>query len=210
MTPPRPASVGAVGFTLVEVVVALAVGAIVILAGFSALALVQDRSAHAADATVAALEGATARATLYRWIADARLQSQDAGVAFEGNPAGVDGRSSDEILFPTLARTPVPSQVSIVRLYLDDDPSTPETGLVAEFSALLGEEPLRVVVVPEATGLQIRYLPDGGEPGVAWTDNWVGQGSLPRGVELILDLPLGSSVSPLLRLPLRIPLATLR
>jgi prepilin-type N-terminal cleavage/methylation domain-containing protein len=201
---------GSEGFTLVEVVVALAVGSIVLLAGFSALALVQDRSAHAADATVAALEGATARSTLHRWIADARLQSQDAGVAFEGNPAGVDGRSSDELLFPTLARTPIPAQVSIVRLFVDDDPATPEQGLVAEFSALLGEEPLRVQVVPEVTGLRIRYLPDGGDPGVLWTDSWVGQGALPRGVELTLEFPEGARVSPLLRLPLRIPLATLR
>jgi prepilin-type N-terminal cleavage/methylation domain-containing protein len=198
------------GFTLVELVVALAVGGIVLLAGFSALALVQDRSAHATEATVAALEGATARATLHSWIADARLQSQEAGVAFEGNPAGIDGRSSDELLFPTLARTPIPAQVSIVRLYVDEDPATPERGLVAEFSALLTDEPVRVEILPDVQSIRIRYLPDGGEPGVSWTDTWVGQTALPRGVELTLDFAEGATVSPLLRLPLRIPLATLR
>jgi prepilin-type N-terminal cleavage/methylation domain-containing protein len=217
----------AAGFTLIEVIVGLAVGGIVILAGFSALATVQDRSAHAREAATAALEGSTARAMLVEWLATAQLQSTELDVRFEGQNAqmtrgglviearfeGMDasqqGLVSDEITFPMRAPTPLRMPVTQVRLYIDTASVTPERGLVADLSGRLGEAPRRMALAPQATALFIRYLPNVDGP-VQWTETWIGQDQLPRAVELtLLDDPR-DPLPALLRLPIRVAMATLQ
>jgi type II secretion system protein J len=215
------------GFTLIEVIVGLAVGGIVILAGFSALTTVQDRSVHAREATTAALEGATARAMLVEWLATAQLQSTELDVRFEGQNAqmsrgglviearfeGVDaqeqGLESDEITFPMRAPTPLRMPVTQVRLSVDNDPETPERGLVADLSGRLGEVPKRMALAPQATALLIRYLPNVDGP-VEWTESWIGQNQLPRAVELTLVDDPRDPLPALLRLPIRVAMATLQ
>jgi prepilin-type N-terminal cleavage/methylation domain-containing protein len=197
------------GFTLIEVVVGLAVSGIVILTGFTALAAVQARAAHAVEATAAALEGANARATLVDWLSAAALQSSDVGASFQGLDAEEHGLAADEILFPTRASTPRRSRVTGVRLYLDSDPTTAERGLVAELVGMLGEVPQRVELAPAAIGIEIRYLPDTGFQ-VEWAESWFGPNQLPRAVEITLyDNPF-EPLPALLRLPIRVPLATLQ
>lgn len=197
------------GFTLVEVVVGLAVGGIVLLAGFAALGALQDRSRHAMAATTQALEGATTRATLLEWLGAARLRSSELGVQFEGLDAREHSLEWDELTFATPAATPLRAPVTAIRLYIDTDPATPERGLVAEFTARLGDPPTRLELAPRATGLRIRYLPALDER-VEWTESWVGQGQLPRGVELtLLDDPADPLPS-LLRLPVLVAMSTLQ
>lgn len=196
------------GFTLIEVLVGVAVGGVVVTAGFAALTTVRDRSAHAHAATVAALEGATARATLVEWLGTAQLQSTELGGRFEGLDAEEHALEWDEISFPMRAQSPLRTPVTQVRLLIDVDPETPETGLVADLAGLQGELPVRVSLVPRATGMLIRYLPDVDGP-VEWAESWVG-GPLPRAVELtLLDDP-ADPLPPLLRLPIRVTLATLQ
>jgi prepilin-type N-terminal cleavage/methylation domain-containing protein len=196
------------GFTLVEVVVGVAVGGIVLTAGFAALATVQDRSVHARDAAVLALEGATARATLVEWLATAQLQSSELGVRFEGLDAEEHGLEWDELSFPMRAPTILRAPATHVRLFLDTDPETPERGLVAELIGRLGDLPRRVELVPGATGLLIRYLPAVDGP-VEWAESWVGQ-PLPRAVELMLLDDPADPLPALLRFPIRVTMATLQ
>ena len=197
---------GRAGFTLVEVVVALAVGGIVVLTGFATLATLRDRSEHAVEATTAVLEGATARATLIDWLSGARLQATELSAAFVGLDAGETGLPSDELTFPTRARTPLGTPTTVVRLLVDTDIETPEVGLVAELVGSLLVEPYRMQVLPEVTGMRIRYLPDVAGT-VEWAESWMGQNQLPRAVEVQLE---GGSLPPLLLLPIRVPLPTLR
>jgi len=203
----RPAHTS--GFTLVEVIVGLAVGGVVLLAGFTALATVQDRSVHAQDATMGVLEGATARATLIEWLATAvptAAGPPGAGrIRIEGLDAREMGLPSDELTFPTQGSTTLRIPVTVVRLFIDSDPETPERGLVAELSGRLGES-ATVELVPRATGLLIRYLPMG-DGAVQWTESWVGQTQLPRAVELTLLEDPSAPLPPLLRLPVRVPMA---
>ena len=197
------------GFTLVEVIVALAVGGIVILTGFGALATVRDRSEHAVAETSFMLEGATARATLIDWLGMARLQASELNAAFTGLDAVESGLPSDELTFPTRARTPLGTSTTVVRLLVDTDFETPETGLVAEFVGVLGAEPRRMELVSKVTGMRIRYLPD--VPGdVEWAESWVGQSELPRAIEISLDARPNDPLPALLALPIRVPLTTLR
>jgi prepilin-type N-terminal cleavage/methylation domain-containing protein len=215
------------GFTLIEIIVGLAVGGIVILAGFTALATVQDRSQHARVATTSALEGSTARATLVEWLATAQLQSTELDVRFEGQNAqmtrgglvvearfeGMDaqeqGLESDEITFPMRAPTPLRMPITQVRLYVDNDPATAERGLVADLAGRLGEVPKRMVLAPQAIALMIRYLPNVDGP-VEWAESWVGQNQLPRAIELTLVDDPREPLPPLLRLPIRVAMATLQ
>jgi prepilin-type N-terminal cleavage/methylation domain-containing protein len=197
------------GFTLVEVLVGLTVAALALTAGFTALAFVNDRSAEAEQASVAALEGSAPREMLASWLSGARLQAANRAGVFDGIDGDDQGKDSDELTFPTTARTPLGVRNSVVRLFIDDDDETPERGLVAELRERLQDEVRRVELVPQAATLQIRYLPNVPNA-VEWQDNWQSQGQLPRAIELTLTPVAGDSLPLMLRLPLRVTLMTLQ
>jgi hypothetical protein len=69
--------------------------------------------------------------------------------------------------------------------------------------------PIRMELAPQVTGLLIRYLPVAEGP-VEWAESWVGQQSLPRAVEITLLYDPEDPLPPLLRLPIRVALATLQ
>ena len=196
------------GFTLVEVMVGLTVASLALLAGMSALGFVSDRSRHAEDATLAAVGGATQRALLYDWLAGARFRAST-GEHFEGLPDDRGGELMDVLMFPTTARTPLDVPLSVVMLYIDVDPATPERGLVAEISGPpVTSEPQRMELVPQAGRIRIRYLSAGA--GAAWETSWVLRNELPRLVELSLEPAAGDSLPLLLRYPVRVSLAGVR
>ena len=191
------------GFTLIEVLVAVAVGGIVLTAGMAALTTVQDRSEHALRATTGVMEAAAARTNLVDWLSGAVYSVREQGVRFEGLDAREYDLEWDELTFPTRARSPLRTPVTTIRLYLDTDSETPERGLVAELVGRVGAEPVRMELVPGATGLSLRYLPYAEGP-VEWAESWVGQSQLPRAVEMtLLDAP-GDPLPPLLRMPIRV------
>jgi prepilin-type N-terminal cleavage/methylation domain-containing protein len=197
------------GFTLVELLVALTVAGVALAAGFAALAAVQERTLHAREATTATLEGATARALLIDWLNGARRQDSDLEERFEGRNARDHSLPGDELYFPTTSRSPVDAPVTLVRLYLDRDPGTPERGLVAELLGRAGGELVRLEIAPQVVGLRIRYLPDvDGE--VEWLPSWEAQDALPRAVEIVLEAFPDDPLPPLLAYPIRVALATLR
>jgi prepilin-type N-terminal cleavage/methylation domain-containing protein len=191
------------GFTLIEVMVALAVGGIVVSAGMAALATVQDRSEHALIATTGAIEAAATRATVVDWLSGAFYSVREQGIRFEGLDADEFGWEWDEVVFPSRARTPLRTAVTTIRLFLDTDPETPERGLVAELTGLVGSEPLRMELIPGATGISVRYLPYGDGP-VEWSVSWVNQSQLPRAVELTLMDDPEYPLPPLLKMPIRV------
>jgi prepilin-type N-terminal cleavage/methylation domain-containing protein len=197
------------GFTLVEVLVGLTVSALALAAAFTALAFVGDRSRAAETAAVAALEGAVAREMLVEWLAGARLRASNQAGEFQGLDAEENGLESDELFLPTTARTPLHARNTVVRLFIDADEETPERGLVAELIERVQDEPLRVELVPQAARLDLAFRPDVPEA-MEWVPSWIGQGGLPRAVELSLTAAPGDSLPPLLRYPIRVALGTLR
>jgi hypothetical protein len=155
------------------------------------------------------LSGATQRKLLMDWLVASRFRAPT-GEQFEGIEGESErGLPQDLLLFPTTARTPLNNRSTVVGIYIDEDPDTPERGLVAEMTGLsFADEPRRMELVPEAGAMQIRYLPEAEGLG-DWVDGWVGN-SLPRGVEITLWPAPGDTLPPLLRLPLRVALASLR
>ena len=57
--------------------------------------------------------------------------------------------------------------------------------------------------------MEIRYWPEA-DGATEWEDGWISRGGLPRGVEIILIPVAGDSLPPLLQLPLRVALASVR
>jgi prepilin-type N-terminal cleavage/methylation domain-containing protein len=198
------------GFTLLEVLVGLAVGGIVILAGFTTLAVVHDRGDHAVEAVLPAMEGAQLRGHLVTWLSGAQRVASEIDASFHVE-RGVDvGADSDEVFFPTRSRTPLGAPVAAVRLYVDRDPDTPETGLVAEFLYWPDDVPVRIELAPGATALRVRCWPDV-EPAVGWSDLCEpGAQSLPRGIELTLEADAPHHLPSLLRVPVRVAFPVLR
>jgi prepilin-type N-terminal cleavage/methylation domain-containing protein len=197
------------GFTLVEVLVGLTVSSLALTAAFAALSFIGDRSRAAEAASVTALEGAVARDMLVSWLAGARFRAANRAGEFQGLDAEENGLESDELIFPTTALTPLQARNAVVRLFIDVDRETPEQGLVAELIERPQDEPLKVELLPQAAQIDIAFLPD--VPDAAeWLPSWIGQGGLPRAVELSITAVAGDSLPPLLRFPIRVALGTVR
>jgi hypothetical protein len=138
---------------------------------------------------------------LVEWLTGARMRAPT-GEQFEGMQSDEGGVMVDMLMFPTTALTPLGSP-SVVGLYIDDDPDTPERGLVAELTgATFGPETRRMELVPEAGRMVIRYL--GQVQGVpVWEDTWQGRNQLPRLVEITLYPAAGETLPLLLQYPIR-------
>jgi prepilin-type N-terminal cleavage/methylation domain-containing protein len=191
------------GFTLLEVLVGLSVASLVLLAGMAALGTVNENAGRAETAAIDAVAGASQRALLVDWLSAARYRAPT-GEQFEGMQQDLDGQLQDLLFFPTTARTPLDGPYTVVGLYIDVDPETPERGLVAEMTGnRIGEEPRRFEIVPEAASMRIRYLTSSADGFPEWVSLWQSRQGLPRAIELTLEPAAGDSLPRLLRLPIR-------
>ena len=194
------------GFTLVEVLVGLTVASLALLAGMSTLGFVDERARHAEAALTVATGAANQRALLTDWLTGARARAVT-GETFEGFLEEIDGVESSLLLLPTVAATPLEGATTVVGLYIDVNDETPERGLVAEMTGVtLGMEPRRMELVPEAGVLRIRYLMLFDTGDWNWIDEWQGQQSMPRMIELSLEPARGETLPPLLTYPIRVAL----
>lgn len=171
------------GVTLIELVVALAITGVAVASGYGALSTLVDGHERSIERSDALLAAATARAALEEWLSGARVLSGSVEPAFRG----LDGRrgdaDDDEIVFVTAAETPLGTATARVRLAIDRESGSDERGLAAEFSDLWGEEWTRVLLVPEASELEVRYLSS--LPGRrGWLPSWISSSLLPSAIEL--------------------------
>jgi prepilin-type N-terminal cleavage/methylation domain-containing protein len=197
------------GFTLMEIIVGLSVAALALTAGFATLSFLSDREEPVDRAQALALRGATTRSLLTEWLSEARLEAPLGGGIFQGLDAEHNGTPSDDLIFPTTASTPLGVGTTVVHLYVDEDRTTPERGLVVELTESLADDPRVVELVPEVGAMEIRYLlPIAGSMG-EWVDTWVSN-QLPTAISLTLVAAAPDTLPPLLRYPLLVPLEALR
>lgn len=223
------------GFTLLEVIVAVAVASLTLTAGLAALSFARERTRAADEALSATLEAAAARDLLIEWLSGAMgSMSGPGGERFQGLAPGMNGDPNAVLILPTQAQTPLGIPHTLVRLYIDHDPNTPERGLVAELSeglasvldngsadagvapgvvrrsagssgVMLGSVAQRMEIAPGATGLTIHYLPQV-QGATEWQLEWAPNGSLPRAIVLYIHGDSPDAVPPLLRHPIRVQL----
>src|ERR1043165_5223068 len=111
-------------------------------AGAATFASIIDHRRVIRESTVATERAAALRELLRTWIVSSSIQIQQGGgprgftsAARPAPPTSGTGAvtaalaAGDEITFTTSALTPTPSSNTRVRLFVDGDPNTPETGL---------------------------------------------------------------------------------
>jgi len=171
------------GFTLIEVVVGLAVAAVVVAGAGAALSAVADVGRRSRDATERVVGPAAVRVTLEEWLRGASLL--DGLGPFVGR---ADAASpTDPVLHFCIGDGgPIRPGPRCVSLRVDLDPSTPEEGLLAEVRALRGGTlllPEIVVLAPDAIDLVARYrvVIEGRRH---WVTSWESADTLPEAVRL--------------------------
>ena len=214
-----------------EVVVAMTVASVALAAGYGALATLVDRGDRADAVAGAAVHVAVLRQTLTEWLATTRVSGDVAAPSFEGLDGEHDDAPDDVVTFLTAARTPIDVRETVVVLYIDRDDATPERGLVAALAPWHGvaapaaalqhvsrpqaatrEEATivrRLELVPQATSLDIQYR-SGLLDDARWLPSWISSTVPPSGIELRIGARDPETLPPLLRLPLRVPVRSVR
>lgn len=199
----------AAGFTLVEMLVALAVAGLVVAAGRAALAAVEDASARSRAARESALGAVAVRTTLQEW-----LRSAHAFFAGVNRAEGMIPR--DEVVFAVADAGALRPGAHRIRLWIQPEGYGAAHGLLAELTPLsgpAGAAPAETIpLVPAAAGLDVTYRVKLKE-GERWVSAWSPESGLPRAIELrIVDrsvVRLGAPETPavpaLLSLPLIVP-----
>ena len=194
------------GLTLIELVVALAITGVAMAAGFGAIGSVLDQRGRVEQAGAAIASAAAERGELISWLGGTHLTVEEGGPSFRGLD-GVSGDSADdELTVLTTAATPLETDETILRLYVDRDERTPERGLTAVFTEWRGTGSVRQELDPRVTGLAIRYR-SSLLTGAAWLPSWISSTILPAGVEVTLSGDGPDSLPALLRVPIVVPLA---
>lgn len=200
-----PPKRSAQGMTLLELVVGLTVTGMVMTVGFGALQVLTDRREHVEGEMNAAARAANQRVEIESWLAGARLLPEEGGPAFRGLDGVHEGEPDDELSFVTTSSTPIGVGETLVRLYVDRDPATPEQGLTASFAQWRGTTLRPIEIDRRVGGLDARYWSTMmGER--TWLPSWISSTVLPAGIELRFVPMVGDTLPPLLQLPLLVPL----
>ena len=186
------------GFTLVEVVIALSVGALVTLVAHTTVNRTLDLADRSQSRLAVAQHTAGVRRQLADWLGGALVSLSDQSeIVFIGEDAAQDTTRSDRLHFTSVgvqsgARTEI-------LVFVDDDPRTPEQGLVAT----LRSDPAstRVMELARAvTDVEIRYLFQINRE-LRWFSGWSSSVELPLAVEIHLS---GKDLPRLLELPITV------
>lgn len=133
------------GMTLMELVVAIALTGMMAIAGAATFSSIIDHRRVIRESTVDTERAAALREMIRTWVvASSILIPQGGGPRGLGSSARISARpgmtgvtaavaAGDEFTFTTSAMTPLPSASTRVRLFVDGDPNTPETGLTMEY-----------------------------------------------------------------------------
>ena len=185
------------GVTVLELLFGLTVTALVLSIGTATLSLLT--SARSGRREVEILERDLAvRRTLVDWLEQAHATM---GGTFQLVDGTHRGYHADVLFFSTTAPTPLGTPGTGVRLYVDDDRRTPETGLIAELTSWPGGPTARVQLDSTVVGFDVRCLTNllGGR---RWVASWMSAAVMPRAVELTLRGAPNAPLSPILRMPI--------
>lgn len=189
------------GMTLIELVVALTITAMVTAAAYASFTTVIDQRERSGAILGNALHEAALRRQILDWLAGAHLLGVEGGPLFRALDGVHQGAADDELSFLTTARTQLAESETIVRLFIDRDSRTPETGLCAELRDPRSGRTQRLQIAAEVTSLNAQYL-YGADAQREWFSSWVSSSVLPLGVELRLTGDPRAPLPLLLQLPI--------
>jgi len=192
--------------TLIELIVALAITGVAIASGYQAYATISDRRSLASERADSIAHAFALRATLTRWLSNARLTVEEDDAVFRGidteRRLGRDETPSADVVFLTSARSPVSNHGTVVHLFVERDSGG---GLMADLSEWHGQRATRLRLDPAVAGLSTEFTASITGRAHA-TTSWVSSTILPMVVRLRLISRRPEELPPLLRLPLVIRL----
>ena len=184
------------GMTLMELVIALLITGMIAAIGAAAFDSVLDNRASAAVATHAVTRAAATRAQLVSWLSSGRFSSD----ATRPPSAATLNLGEDDDALVVIVNTPTPIDYTeaVVHLFIDRDPETTESGLVAEMQSLEAATMVSTELDSSVTGLLVEYL----DP---QTNRWVprkeGVVRSPLAMRMTLSARAPDTLPALLRLP---------
>lgn len=170
------------GMTLLELVIALAILAVLVAVGGEAFATVIDRETTIRAASTETERAAALRDMLRQWIAQGDVQVQQGGgprgmavavnagrsaqSAFRSSPgsaAAVQGvtaaaSTGNELTVVTSAPNPLMAPQARIRIFVDADDNTPERGLTIEYQATTQTPLMRRQLDPNVGDLDIEFF----------------------------------------------------
>ena len=196
---------GKAGFTLVELVVALAVTGLVLAAAQAALAAIGDAWARTGPSQPSVFAAAGARRALAHWLRG--------GVFWFEGASALGSREEVGLTIVVADGGPLDPGPHRVRLWVASGPGSVRRGLVAELTPVPADRRAgadTVPLAPDATGFSLRYCVsvDGRD---AWVNEWRTEMGLPRAIELrIAGAPPEAALPSSLGLPIVVPVAISR
>ena len=206
------------GVTLMELIVALTVTGLMAVVGTATFTSIIDNRHILRESTAATETAAALRETLRQWLLPATIQMQGAGVPRGGSASsirstvnnrvsssGADGVTAaaasggDELTFTTTAPNPTNASNARLRLFIDEDEQTPETGLTLEYQVNQQSPLLRRQLDGTIVGLTIEYL---NQQNNQWVTSANATGIRVKAVRLTLLPAASMTVAPLMSLPM--------
>lgn len=212
MTPRR-------GVTLMELIVALTVTGLMAAVGTTTFGSIIDSRRIVRESTTATERSAALRESLRGWLLPASVQIQTGGVPRGRGASNVRGGTTsatthtqngaqgvtaavangDELVFTTTAPNPANAPNARMRLFIDTDEATPETGLTLEYQVNLQMPLQRRQLDSTVQTMTVEYLDRA-------TGRWYAVADAaairPKALKLTLQAAEGHSLPPLTALPM--------
>lgn len=212
------------GMTLIELMVALIIVGIMAAGGVAAFQSIIDHRKTVRDATVATERAAALRDMVRGWLVAGTIQYQAGGGPNLGALGG--GRqaqtatstsassmnsttntaaqgSGDQIIFTTSAPNPTMQANVRIRLYVDDDPNTPEKGLTIEYQTNQATPLQRTMLDSTVDSLTVEFLD---RQTNRWYDASQAATIRPRAARVTMLATHAKGVSRLLAVPILVPI----
>jgi prepilin-type N-terminal cleavage/methylation domain-containing protein len=211
------------GMTLLELVIALVITGLMAGIGLSAFGGIIDHQQRIEAASVATERASALRETIHAWLASGTVTVQQGGlprgfgrggrslafVSASGTPAVQSVTpavvTGDVLSFTTQAPNPANAPQAMMKLFVDDDPLTPEVGLTVEYQASAQSPLLRRQIEGSIDSLVIEYLD-------ARTNRWYPAKDAatitPKAVRLHLHSTAANAFAALLTMPMMLPIAS--
>ena len=193
---------GEAGLTLLELVVGILITSIAVAGGYASFAALIDHRGRVEAATDRVVRGNSTRTQLATWLASAKLSPEKLEPTFRGLDGSLDRRPDDVLEFETTAPT-LDAAVIRIRIAIDRDPDTPETGLVAELTLPEGGRSERIVLAAEAESFDVHFLGRVSD-GRIWLESWISSTLLPVGLQHQISGPVDAKADGLLDLPITV------
>jgi type II secretory pathway pseudopilin PulG len=189
------------GLTVLELLFGLTVVALVASIGTATLSLFGDELSRRREPSNAMARQLATRRMIASWLEGAHASAGSAAPGvFQLVDAKRHERDADVLTFTTAAWTLLNTGEATIRLFVDEDASTPEVGLTAELTSWPGGPVTRVQLDSSVTALNIVCLTNllGGR---RWVPSWMSTSVVPRGIEIRLR-GARNDVAPLLQMPI--------